>query len=68
MTITKLSDEINQLADRIPAGDRFRTCDILPMLRRRHNGVRLTQIGGWLARRDDIRKVNNDGLWEKVRE
>lgn len=67
MTYIPLPDEINQLADRIPVGDRFRTCDILSKLKHRRNGVRLLQVGAYLARRDDIRSAG-EGVWEKVRE
>ena len=67
MTLLRLPDEINQLADRIPAGERFRTCDIRCRLRPRRNGIQLVQVDVYLARRDDLRLITK-GVWEKVRE
>ena len=67
MTMIRLSDEINQLADRIPAGDRFRTCNIFHRLKPRRNGIQLVQVGVYLARRDDLRLITK-GVWEKVME
>jgi hypothetical protein len=67
MTQIRLPDEINQLADQIKIGERFRTCDIHSKLKHRRNGVRLLQVGAYLARRDDIRSAG-EGVWEKVEE
>ena len=63
MTSTRLAYEINQLADQIKIGERFRTCDIHSKLKHRRNGVRLLQVGAYLARRDDLRLITK-GVWE----
>jgi hypothetical protein len=67
MTQIRLPDEINQLADQIRIGERFRTCDICHRLKPRRNGIQLVQVGVYLARRDDLRLITK-GVWEKVEE